>query len=90
MQDLPTDARRCDKVESRSHAGTPNMRVDTHSIAYHANTAGNTKRRVSTGPADAKPLDLPTRGAMSCQDGTDGLESCPDTHTLPGRWVQVE
>ena len=60
MQDLPTDARRRDKVESRSRAGMLNMRVDTHGIAIHANTAGDTQRHVSTGPADTKAPDLPT------------------------------
>ena len=43
MQDSPINAGRRDKVESRSHAGMPNMWVDTHGIAIHANTAGDTQ-----------------------------------------------
>ena len=66
MQNLPVNAGRRDKVESRSHAGMPNMRVDTHGIAIHANTAGNTQRRVSTHTEDTKPPDLPARGTRSC------------------------
>ena len=80
-QSLPIRARRCDEVEPRSHAGMPNMRVDTHGIAVHANTARNTQRRVSTWPTDPKPQDLPTGCTKPCRDGTDGLESCPDTQT---------
>ena len=48
MQNLPVNAGRCDKVESRSHAGMPNMQVDTHGIAIHVNTAGDMQKRVST------------------------------------------
>ena len=81
MQNLPIRARRRDKVESRSHAGMPNMRVDTHGIAIQANTAGDTQRRVSTGPADMKAPDLPTGSTRLCQDGTDGLESHAGTQT---------
>ena len=72
MQDSPIKAQRCDKVESRSHAGMPNMRI-------HVNTAGDMQRHVSTCLGDAKPPDLPTRSARPCRDGTDGLESHVDT-----------
>ena len=79
MQNLPVKAWRRDKVEPRSHAGTPNMRVDTHGVAAHANTAGDTQKRISTRTAEPKPPDLPVRSARPCRDGTDGLESCPGT-----------
>ena len=79
MQDLPVKAQKRDEVKPRSHAGMPNMRVDTHGIAIHVNTAGDTQRRVSTRSENAKPPDLPTRSARPCQDGTDGLESHADT-----------
>ena len=81
MQNLPINAGRRDKVESRSHAGMPNMRVDTHGIAIHANTAGHTQRRVSTRPEDMKPPDLPTGCTKLRRDGTDRLESHAGTQT---------
>ena len=60
MQNLPIDARRHDQAKPRSHAGMPNMRVDTHGIAIHANMAGDTQKRVSTHTEGMKLPDLPT------------------------------
>ena len=81
MQNLPIDAGRQDQAKPRSRAGTPNMRVDTQSVAIHANTAGDMQKRVSTCTEGMKPLDLPTGCTRLCQDGTDGLESCPGMQT---------
>ena len=81
MQDLPTDARRHNKVESRSCAGMLNMRVDTHGIAIHTNTAGDTQKSISIRTEGMKPSDLPTRSTRPCRDGTNGLESHADTQT---------
>ena len=81
MQNLPVDAGRRDEVESRSRAGMPNMRVDTHGIAIHANTAGDTQKRVSTRTEGTKPPDLPTGCTKPRRDGTDGLESHAHTQT---------
>ena len=74
-QNLPVDAGKHDPAMPRSHAGMLNMRIDTHGVAIHTNTAGDTQKHVSTGPADPKPQDLPIRCTRPCQDGTDGLES---------------
>ena len=74
MQDSPIKAQRRDKVESRSHAGMPNMRI-------HVNTAGDTQRHVSTRPGDTKAPNLPTGSTKPCRDGMDGLESYPGMQT---------
>ena len=81
MQNLPVNAGRHVQAKPRSRAGMPNMRIDTHGVAIHANTARNTQRHVSTWPTDPKPQDLPTGCTKPCRDGMDGLESCPDTQT---------
>ena len=80
-QSLPIRARRRDEVEPRSCADVPNMCIDMHDVAMHTNMAGDTQKRVSTGPADPKPQDLPIRRTKPCQDEADGLESCPGTQT---------
>ena len=81
MQNLPVKAWKRNKVESRSCAGMPNMRVDTHGIAIHVNTAGDTQKHISTRTEDTKVPDLPTGSTTLRQDGTDGLESCPGMQT---------
>ena len=81
MQNSPVNAGRRDQVESRSCVGMPNMRVDTHGVAIHTNTAGDMQRHVSTGSENAKSLDLPTGSTRLHQDGTDRLESCPGMQT---------
>ena len=78
MQNLPVDTGRHDQAKPRSHAGTPNMRVDTHGIAIHVNTAGDTQKHVSTCTEGTKLPDLLTRSTRPCRDGTDGLESHAD------------
>lgn len=53
------------------------MWIETHGIAGHANTASDTQRHVSTGPAEPKPPDSPTGSTRSYPDEKDGLRSCP-------------
>ena len=81
MQDLPIKVQRRDEVEPRSCAGMPNMWEDTQGIAIYANMAGDTKRCISTGPADSKPPDLPARSARPCRDKTDRFESLAGMQT---------
>ena len=81
MQNLSINAGRCDKVESRSHEGMPNMHKHMHGIAIHVHMAGNTQRCVSTCPKEAKPLDLPARVCKTVLRQNDGLESCPGMQT---------
>ena len=79
MQNLPVDAGRRNEVESRSHAGMPNVQVDTHGIAVHANTAGDTQKCVSTRTEGTKLPDSPTGCTRPCQDRMDELKSCLGT-----------
>ena len=79
MQNLPIDAGRHDQAKPRSHAGMPNMWVDTHGIAIYVNMAGDMQRRVSTRTEGMQPPDSPTGCTRPCQDETNGLESCPGT-----------
>ena len=79
MQNLPVNAGRHGQAKPRSRAGTPNMQIDTHGVAMHANTAENTQRHVSTWPTDPQMQDLLARGTKPCRDRTDGLKSCPGT-----------
>ena len=75
MQNLPVNAGRRDEVEPRSCADAPNMCIDMHGVAMHANMAGDTQRRISTCTEGTKPQDLPTGSTTPRQDGTDELES---------------
>ena len=75
MQNLPVNAGRHNQVEPRSCVDAPNMCIDMHGVAIHANMAGDMERHVSTGPEDTKVPDLPTGSTTPRRDGTDRLES---------------
>ena len=73
---------------SRTHAGTPNMRINTHGVADHANASRDTQKIVSIRPADPEPSDLPT-GSATCLDLPDEPEratqtrrTCAGKHTV--------
>ena len=72
---LPVGAGRHDEAKSRSRVGMLNMRVDTHGVAYHVNTTGDTQEHVSTHPENPKPPDSPTESATRHTGETDRLEA---------------